>query len=102
MITKISNGRAGQIVYHFSSGAELSFLWAWGSYSDNHMSLSGGYDMDAVTKRQDWESTTVEVYAMGDASAGMGKYLERVYGANPAAYVPVSDIPKIISKANRA
>lgn len=102
MITKIWTGRPGQVVYEFSSGAVLSFLWSSGSYSDNndmfkYLDKEGHPDWE----KRDWESTTVEVYSMGAIEAGMEKYLTRVYGDNPAAYVPVSEIPKILSRANR-
>lgn len=102
MITKVGNGRPGQVIFEFSSGAVLSVLWALGSYSDNH-DLWKYKDADGHPnwKKQDFESTTVEIYSMGAVEAGMEKYLERVYGQNPAAYVPVDDIPKILRRANR-
>ncbi len=101
MITKISNGRGGQAVFTFSNGNEVSILWAWGSYSDNHMGLIGSYDIDECLRRQDWESTRVEVYSMGKDTNGFTKYLERKYGQNPAGYVPVDDIPAILKRADR-
>jgi hypothetical protein len=101
MITKIWNGRAGQVVFDFSNGNTVSILWAWGSYSDNHMSLDGGYDMEKIMKRNNWESTRVEVYSMGTDTNGFTKWLERKYGDNPAGYVPVNDIPAILKRADR-
>jgi len=100
MITKISCGRSGQVVYEFDNGNIVSFLWSWGSYSDNHDLMFS--DEPYNPHRTDWESTTVEVYSMGVDTNGFTKYLERKYGDNPAAYAPVADIPMIIKRADRA
>lgn len=100
MIVKISCGRSGQVIYEFDNGNIISFLWSWGSYSDNHMERVG-FDPELYLKNQDWESTTVEVYSMGEDSNGFTRYLEKKYGNNPAGYVDVKDIPAIIKRADR-
>lgn len=102
MITKISNFRGGQVVFDFSNGNQVSILWGWGSYSDNHMSILEEYDMDKVFKQSSWTSTRVEVYSMGTDTNGFTKWLERKYGDNPAGYVDVNDIPAILKRADRA
>jgi hypothetical protein len=100
MITKVSCGRSGQIVYHFDNGNEVSILWAWGSYSDNHINaLTPNYRERMLA--DDWESTTVEVYSMGKDTNGFTKYLEKTYGDNPAAFVSVADIPAILKRADK-
>lgn len=101
MITKIWCGRAGQMAYEFDNGNIVSIVWSWGTYSDNHMDKLGEYDLKEIIHRQNWESTTVEVYSMGEDTNGFTKYLEHKYGQNPAAYVPVNDIRAILARADR-
>lgn len=100
MITKIYCGRTGQAAYEFDNGNVLSMVWSWGSYSDNNGFNRGEYTPPDFNKT-DWESTTVEVYSMGKEANGLGEYLRRKYGDNPAGYVPVADIPLIIKRADR-
>jgi len=98
MLTRISNGRPGQVVFESDNGNVVSILWAWGSYSDNHITIPDPMTIEERISKQDWESTTVEVYSMGKASNTFTAYLERKYGQNPAGYVPVNDIPKILRR----
>lgn len=102
MITKVACGRAGQMVYEFDNGNVVSILWAWGSYSDNNIKFDGK-PLDAVNayNKQEWESGTVEIYSMGKIGTGFTEYLERYHGGNPAGYVPVSEIPKILARADK-
>lgn len=98
MITKVSSGKTGQMVYYFSNGVVLSFVWDWGSYTENHQLRPKDYTkMDGEA----WSSDTVECYSMGDETNGISKYLERKYGDNPAGHIPVNDIPKILRRADK-
>jgi hypothetical protein len=89
------------MVYEYDNGNIVSLLWAWGSYSDNNINLSDPdyrKDMD----KQDWRSTTVEVYSMGEDTNGFTKWLKKKYeDGNPAGYVAVNDIPMILKRADR-
>ena len=100
MISKISSGKNGQIVYHFSNGVKLSFIWDWGTYSDNNMARPKD-----ITKpsNETWESTTVEIYSIGDNPNGVKEWLGNKYecGNGSAGYVPVKDIPQILRRADR-
>lgn len=99
MITKVSSGRGGQMVYTFDNGNIVSFLWAWGSYSDNNINFLENSDITKNFKRSNWQSSTVEVYSMGKINSIFTKWLEDTYESNPAGYVPVADIPKILAHA---
>lgn len=105
MITKVACGRAGQMVYEFDNGNIVSILWAYGSYSDNNIRFDKPVDTLGDTmqrfNKQEWESTTVEIYSMGKIGTGFTEYLERYHGGNPAGYVPVSEIPKILARADK-
>lgn len=98
MITKISSGKNGQIVFRFDNDVVLSFIWDWGTYSDNNMARPKD-----VTKPQfeTWSSETVEVYNIGQNTNGIDEYLEKKYGDNPAGYVPVEDIPLILKRGDQ-
>lgn len=100
MIIKISNGRPGQVVFESDNGNVVSILWSYGSYSDNHdMFKFKTPDGHPDYNKQDWESTTVEVYSMGRVESKFTAYLERKYkSGNPAVYVPVDDIAQILRK----
>lgn len=100
MITKISGGKAGQVRYHFSNGVCLSFIWNWGSYSDNYVARPE-YDENMREKPVDWESTTVEVYSMGDNPNAVTEYIEKKYGDNPTR-MPVKDMLLLLKRADRA
>lgn len=104
MITKISSGREAQIRFHFSNGVELSCIWGIGSYTDNH-GLNGRPEefMKNFEDRhlKEWSSTTVEIYSCGDNPNGINEWLIENYGDNPASYVPVEDIPKILRRADK-
>jgi len=95
-INKISSGKNGQIVYHFDNGVKLSFIWDWGAYSDNHMARPK--DLTNLNN-ETWESTTVEIYSIGDNRNGIEEYLDNKYGGSPAGFVPVGDIPRILLRA---
>lgn len=104
MITKVSSTKNGQVVYHFDNGVILSFIWSWGSYTENQYDRrytesikAGNTDMSDI----EYISKTVEIYSMGANPNGIIEYLEDKYHDNPAGYVPVGDIPKIIDRANR-
>ena len=97
-ISKISSGRNGQTVYHFDNGVVLSMIWDWGSYSDNSMVRPSD---PTKPYYENWESTTVEVYSVGDNPNGISEYLDEKYDGSPAGYVPVGDIPKILARADR-
>lgn len=86
MITKIASGRNGQVVYYFDNGNNLSFIWHEYAYSDTQV-VNGGL-----------EATVIECMASGDDR--LTGWLSNKYGDNPAGYIPVEDIPKIIAKAD--
>jgi hypothetical protein len=98
MITQISSGKNGQAVFHFMNGVKLSFIWDWGTYSDNNMVRPTVYP---PPKNEKWASSTVECYSTGDNPNGINEYLDKKYGGNPAAYIPVNDIPKILARADK-
>lgn len=108
MITKVSSTKNGQMVYHFSNGVILSMVWSAGSYTEDHFltGISEEYykflTEGEVYKAEhlNWKSRTVEVYSMG-IEHGIDKYFEEHYGGNPAGYVPVNDIPKILKLADK-
>lgn len=102
MITKISSTKNGQIVYHFDNGVILSFIWSWGSYTENHddrrhIDSLNSNDLSMI----EYTSKTVEIYSMGDNPNGIEEYLINKYYNNPAGYVPVTDIPKILKRADK-
>lgn len=99
MIVKISGGKAGQVRYHFLNGVTLSFIWDWGSYSDNY-NARPEYDENFKEIAKDWSSTTVEVYSCGDNPNGIEEYLDNKYGGNPVR-MPVKDIPVVLKRAGR-
>lgn len=98
MITEISSGKNGQIRFHFDNGVTLSFIWDWGSYSDNYMKRPSNPGHPNI---EEWKSSTVECYSMGDNPNGISEYIARKYGDNPAGRIPVNDIPKILRKAQQ-
>lgn len=108
MITKISSTKNGQMVYHFDNGVILSFIWSRGSYTENHSSSKTCKKMHELHQQGkfyeaellEWESKTVEIYSMGSAHKEIDKYFEEKYDGNPAGYVPVIEIPKILEMAN--
>lgn len=92
-IVKIDSFHAGKVAFTFEDGQRLSFVFNFGTYTENVYNLEkhekerrGGYCM--------WDSSTVEVY--GAEGATINEYLEKEYGSAPAGNVPVDDIPKII------
>jgi hypothetical protein len=97
-IKSISSSKNGQIVFGFDNGVKLSFVWDWGTYSDNHLIVPKD-----VTESyyKVWNSTTVEIYSVGYNPNGIDEYLDKKYkcGTDPAAFVPVADIPKILKAA---
>ena len=99
MITKVSSGKVGQVVFHFNNGIILSFIWDWGSYSDNNMKRPKDY---IKPQNEEWASTTVECYSIGDNPNGITEYLEKKYEGNPAGYIPVKDIPNILKRAEKS
>lgn len=99
MITKVSGGKAGQVRYHFDNGVCLSFIWDWGSYSDNYMERPE-YDKNMREVIKDWSSTTAEVYSNGDNPNGIDEYITKKYGDNPVR-IPVKDIPAILKRADK-
>ena len=99
MINKISSGKNGQAVFHFDNGVKLSCVWDWGTYSDNNMARPKDY---TKPYNENWSSTTVEIYNIGDNPNGITEYLKNKYGGSPAGYVPVKDLPKILARAAKS
>lgn len=97
MITKISNSRPAQIVYHYDNGTVLSIVWGGGSYSQNHMNLKE-FNPDATKEDSMYESNTFECMVL--EGKAMEQWLIEEYGDNPAGYIKVDEMPRIISKAN--
>ena len=109
MITKISSTRNGQVVYHFSNGVILSFLWSDGSYTENHSRSETAQQRRKLVQEGklyeaellEWESKTVEIYSMGTAHSELSELFESKYDGNPAVRVPVSEIPHILAMADK-
>lgn len=99
MITKISSHKNGQVVYYFNNGVILSFIWDWGTYSDNRDEEIDLNNIDREYSRY-YGTTTVEIMSVGDNTNGIDEYLEEKYGGNPAGYVPVKDIHRILERAD--
>lgn len=98
MITNISNTRPAQIVYHFANGTKISFVWGAGSYSANHMNLKE-LSPNATAEDRMYESHTVECMVLeGEA---MTDWIEEEYGDNPAGYIPVNSMIRIIEMADK-
>ena len=107
MITKIWCGRSGQVGYNFSNGNSVSILWGYGSYSDNHFQFidrQPGTDIKELWRRQEWESTRVEVMVFSpedDESHAFEKWFIKRYGDNPGGYLDVNEIPAILKEADK-
>lgn len=92
-IVLIDSWKAGKIAFTFEDGQRLSFVFDFGSYTENHSDFEK-FDKEQHGERCSWASTTVEVY--GADGKAINKYLKKEYGSAPAGGVPVSDIPKIL------
>lgn len=91
-IVKISCFRPGQARYVFENGEEVSMIWGYGSYTENHFPKSKKFD------DQEWESTTVEIWG---ETPSVREYLEKKYGSWPTSQTPVDDIPEILETIRR-
>lgn len=92
-IVKIDSIHSGKVAFIFEDGQRLSFVFDFGTYTDNHFNYEV-YEKEQRGEHCRWESTNVEVY--GAEGEKINEYLIKEYGSAPACGVPVDDIPKII------
>lgn len=100
MIIKITSHKKAAFVLWFDNGNSLSIIWGDMTYSDNYdlwKTKPEGYhrndNMDIL------ESTTVEIMP-GGKPAFVKWALNKYDGADVLAYVPVSELPTIIKRAD--
>ena len=93
MIIKVSSHKKAAICYWFDNGNSVSIVFGAYTYSDNYNSWKADKQPDIL------ESTTVEIMPSGNAS--FIKWVEKKYdGMDVVGYVPVSEIPKIVKRAD--
>jgi len=92
-LVKISCNTKAQTIYTFDNGVVLSCIWGLGSYTENSMVRD--------FKKEDYESTTLEIYSMGDNPNDIVEWLDAQFGGNPAGGVPVGFLMAILERADK-
>lgn len=92
MIIAIASHRKGATRYKFDNGNEVSIVFGAGTYTELNDT-----DWETRTDSSLIESKDVEIMVDGKA---FEKWFDRKYDGNPAGYIPVSEIPKILKRAD--
>jgi hypothetical protein len=114
MITRISSHKRAATKFHFDNGNIVSIVWGGGTYTDNHDDMSEawpkGVDLPPHLQKPgmigpygEASSTNVEIWAEGHEK--FEEWFRNHFGDgdnNPAGYIPVSEIPYILAKADSA
>lgn len=112
MIVKIGSHKRAATKFYFDNGNEVSMIWGWGSYTENHSKyeMMGFPGEDAMRKSYEnrggvieigdqVSSSTVEI--MVDGTSEFVEWFTYAYENNPKGNIPVSQIPLIIAQADR-
>lgn len=113
MITQVKSHQKAAVRYLFDNGNEVSIIFGVLAHADNYQDVEKGMadlrhalaDADNIHSMTDllhepdcYESTTVEIEVSGDDA--FVDWFRKKYHGNPGGYIPVSEIPAILRRAD--